>query len=184
MELKAWQWKENLASNRLMYTPEQLANKFVEYIEWAKQNPLKKPIIDMRDGAHYEAKYIRVLTLRGFCIFMGISSNTYCNYERQLEYKDICDLIKDFIYNHKYEHAVVGIFNTLLVTRDLGISDSTIVNIADVQKRSVNELFPKIEEILAIEVKNTELSYIESINTNDETDKQELCIPGPEGEGI
>lgn len=105
----------------LDYSPDKLWDKAVEYFEWCESNPITKDA-----GGGKTQNLGRPYTLSGFCLYAGITLQTFLNYAEGIgytEFFDICGHIREIIKNHKYEGAAVGKFNAAIIARDLGLVD-------------------------------------------------------------
>jgi hypothetical protein len=113
--------------NPKKYTPEEVWNEFVDYVEWAKTNPWKKQdFIKSGEmaGQIVELAIERPLSIEGFCLYAGITSRTFKNYssaEGYETYFQICTHIKDICDAQNTEGGMVGAFNASLVAMRLGL---------------------------------------------------------------
>lgn len=108
------------------YQPLELWSKFIEYQENAESNPwYKNEAVKSGDnvGMIIKVPTAKPLTIQGFCAFAHINSQTFYNYEKQDAYLEICNRIRDIIYNQKFEGAAVGAFNAAIIARDLGLQE-------------------------------------------------------------
>lgn len=145
------------------YSPYELAHHFVDYIDWNEANPLKKPQLIQKLGDTVDVPVGRPLSIKRFCMFLGISSSTYHKYKEKQSHANIIAVIDDAIYTNKYEGAAVNLFNTQIIMRDLGIGDS-VTHVMDDRRKSVQELFPNIEDAQIIE--ETSPEEVRRINDN------------------
>ena len=122
------------------FTPnelEEFANNYFKYID---NNPHEKKKTES-DGDKIKTtiEYIkRPYTIEGLCNFIGISTQTFYNYENDKAYLDIITRARQIIYDSKLEGATAGIFNANIVIRDLGLKDSATVT----HETSIKELQP------------------------------------------
>lgn len=163
--------RENLlrvADNQIAtYSPHELAEHFVDYIEWNNKNPLKKAQLIQKLGETVDVPVGRPLTIKRFCSFLGIASSTYHKYREKPTHKPIIEIIDDVIYTDKYEGAAVNLYNTQIIMRDLGLGDNVSV-VLDDRKKSIAELFPNIEDAEIIEETSPEeVARINEINSVD-----------------
>lgn len=116
----------------LKYTPDELIQKFHEYVQWCKDNPIK---VEQReqglrgngavDATKTELKP-RFLNLRGFLSFIG-GSDVYWS---QLEdgknaehFSKVKKAIKTYIESYQIEYAATGVFKENIVSRLNGLTD-------------------------------------------------------------
>jgi hypothetical protein len=80
-------------------------------------------------------------TTTGLCIFLGVSSNYFNEFEIRLSKKDADSLTEDdkafietiasirqIIYNQKFEGAAVHQYNSNIISRDLGLYDRKMLS--------------------------------------------------------
>lgn len=87
------------------------------------------------------------MTIRGFCLFAGISRQTFLNYEKDERYLDIVTRIKDIIV----EGASADLFNVNIIARELGLAektDMTLKTLPDDIQRNIDEM--SAEDIAAL----------------------------------
>lgn len=112
-------------------TPEELWEAFCEYVQWVKDTPLfKNEAIKSGENAGTIIKIPaeRPMTEIGFCLYVGISHTTLLDYgknESHIEYHTVYDQIKRACYTQKFDGASIGIFNSMIIARDLGLSEKT-----------------------------------------------------------
>lgn len=167
-----WKLRElNSTGNPAIYTSKTLLEEFRNYYTWMMDNPLFKTVLTNK-GELANIPLMRPMSIKGFCIFAGIAQNTFYGYANNPDYFAACELIKDVVFTQKFEGASVGLFNALIMSRDLGLSD-TISHVVDDRRKSVSELFPNEEEILSIEAEETSADDIKAINlqNNGSTDQ-------------
>ena len=112
----------------LKYTPEEMQQKFLEYIESNKTNIFyRNELIKSgeRAGEIIAVPVQAPLTIVGFCVFLGINKVTF--YEL-LENKDkgfsnILYACKDYIEQNQLAGAAAGVFNPMIVARLIGLAD-------------------------------------------------------------
>lgn len=119
---------------------------FFKYLDFTDKNPdyvveqiktLDKGHINEKGKFVPPARTIRLpkkrpYTLKGFCIFLGVNSKYFCDFEERLSTKtdevskDFSDFIiymKDVIFDNKYVGAVNGFYNPNIISRELGLVD-------------------------------------------------------------
>ena len=87
------------------YAPDELWVKAVEYFKWVEDNKM------------------RAMTITEFCVFAGITSQTFFNYEKEQAYFDITARIRDIIYSQKFTGAAAGLLESNIIARELGLAD-------------------------------------------------------------
>ena len=117
------------AKQKHFKSPQELWDKACEYFKWCDDNPLI--IVDAakggdRFGEHVTIPTSRPYTIHKLCLYLGISMDTFSNYEKAEGYEayfGVTHAIKDIIYSQKFEGAAVGLFNANIIARDLGLTD-------------------------------------------------------------
>lgn len=104
------------------YTPIELWDKFVEYVEWMVGNPAKveRPF---SSGIIVVSNGERPLKLIDFYNYAGIDRKTFASYEEKDAFLPITTCIRDIIYSQKFDGAARGVFDSNLIARELGIGE-------------------------------------------------------------
>lgn len=140
-------------------SPHQLIEAFESYSEWAVNNPLKEANFIAKTGEIIEVPKPRAMTTKAFCLFAGISHNSFLAMEKNSEYKNICAAIRDCMYSQKFEYAAVNMMNSNFIAKDLGLVERMEIGNAELAK-GVNELFPEEIDIEDAQIVDTkELPY-------------------------
>lgn len=112
-----WKARSKHGRDKVFSTPCILWEAGCEYFQWCDDNK-------------WDGEKVRPYTIEGLCIFLGINSRTFRNYQSKDEYKDfipILSTIEDIIRTQKFEGAAVGAFNSNIIARDLGLKDETSI---------------------------------------------------------
>lgn len=104
------------------YTPDELWVKAVEYFKWVEDNPLLEEKV-FGTGLKDTVNKMRAMTITEFCVFAGITSQTFFNYEKEQAYFDITAHIRDIIYSQKFTGAAAGLLESNIIARELGLAD-------------------------------------------------------------
>lgn len=117
----------------LAYTPEQLVEKFQDYLNWAKANPIEA--VFQTSGVSYTGdsfgntnkKIIpRLISVTGFLVHIGQTESWWKNLEegkRGEEFLKVKDKIKTYSETYQKEMASAGLFKENIVSRMLGLKD-------------------------------------------------------------
>lgn len=124
-------WKQVVAptGRPRKYEPDTLWAKAVEYFEWVEKNPLyeMKAFAYQGDVTTHEMPKMRAMTEKAFCLFAGITEETFRNYKsNEDEYKDffgVAKTIEQVIYTQKFEGAAAELLSSNIIARDLGLAD-------------------------------------------------------------
>lgn len=120
-------WKMRSRDGReTEYTPGSLWEKACEFFEWCEANPwLRKDFVRSgeRAGQIIDIPITRPFTISGLCIYLGIANKTFLAYEKREEFIQITTRIREIATTQKFEGAAVGVFNSNIIARDLGLRD-------------------------------------------------------------
>lgn len=119
----------------LKYEPDELLEKFQEYIKWAKEHPI--PIVKnvkntTTKGDTYGSDSLerkpRLLSISGFLVFIGAGSDWWQSLDREdrkrhEEFARVKGFIREFCQSYQSEMASADIFNANIVSRLLGLAD-------------------------------------------------------------
>lgn len=119
-------WKRRSKDGRdKEYTKDALWEGACEFFQWCDDNPWKEKDWVGKDAVQVVRETPRPFTIKGLCIYLDISEQTLNNYEKQEEYFGVVTRIKDIIHTQKFEGAAVGVYNSNIIARDLGLADKT-----------------------------------------------------------
>lgn len=135
---KVWQMREFPGRKTAHENAEALWEDAVKYFEWAINNPLDNYVIQA--GKRIFAPSIRAFTLYDLCHHMG-RGGTYLNdiedrvigktdpnkegySKKEADFSHIVKVIREVIYNQKYQGAAAGHFKENLIARDIGLHES------------------------------------------------------------
>lgn len=123
-------FKRSVGRPKKYGSAEELAEIAAEYFTWVDSNPFKKDKVFSYQGETNNGTEAvqRPYTLTAFCIYAGISDETFRNYDSEEDLKEICQAIRDVITNQKLEGATSNLFNASIVARELGLADKQQVD--------------------------------------------------------
>jgi hypothetical protein len=110
-----------------LYSPESLWTKFIEYMEynktvsWAKDDFIKS---GPEAGQIVSLNIPNPPSIRGFCIYAGISEDTFRNYgKNDADYLAVWNASRDIIQEIQISGAATNTFNANIVARWAGLID-------------------------------------------------------------
>ncbi|QIG74950.1 terminase small subunit protein [Rhizobium phage RHph_I65] len=127
---KMWECRSKMGP-RYLYSgeegAEQLWNELLSYLEWCEANPLYegKLISFQGVGTVEEVPKMRIATLGGFCLHLGIAQTTYMDWRKR---EDLCNVIANIdaaLYEYKIAGASADLLNANIISRLLGLADKT-----------------------------------------------------------
>lgn len=127
-----WKARAKHGRSKIFSSPKQLWDASCEYFQWVDDNPLGKAIVYQGVASLLPEDLMRAMTLKGLCIFLGVNSVYFNQFESALDLeekqgKDFSKVIrdiKDIIEVQKFEGASAGLLNANIIARDLGLKDN------------------------------------------------------------
>lgn len=117
----------------LKYQPDELLEKFQEYVVWAKDNPISVGHTEKntsKDGGTYSKEWVelkpRLVSISGFLVHLGIERSWWDNLgtgKRGQEFLRVKSFIRDYCETYQKEMATNDIFNANIISRLLGLAD-------------------------------------------------------------
>jgi hypothetical protein len=123
---KYWQLADpsKLGRNPIFKTPEILEEKVFEYFKWVDENPIisKKTTVSDKGTFTNTDTLQRPYTWDGLYVFLDVYDLEH--YKTKQEFSNIITRIDRIIKTQKFEGASVGIFNSNIIARDLGLKEN------------------------------------------------------------
>jgi hypothetical protein len=147
-----WKLRSKHGRDKIFATPKLLWEAACEYFEWCENNPFieVKPMSvshGMNAGSSIEMVEVpvkRPFTLHGLCLYLdcGLAYFRQFKSTSQQDFSTVLEQIEQTIYDQKFSGAAAGFFNANIIARDLGLKDTTDVNLNDSRKATA-DLFPE-----------------------------------------
>lgn len=120
---RSWKLRKRHGRKPIFGEPEALWQAACEYFEWVDANPLYEMQVYYHQGKIIEHKLpkMRPMTLKGLCLFLRITYQTWCSYRQREGFHEVTSIIEDVIYEQKFAGAVAGLLNPNLIARELGL---------------------------------------------------------------
>jgi len=130
-----WQNRKRHGRHKTFVTPDDLEQAFIDYFQWCDENPwIKKDFIRGGPGAGeiVDIPTPRPYTIWGFQAHFGLGYHYIDQLEDAVKEKDdqtskdfsaVLSWARNVCFTNKFEGAAVGLFNSNLVSRALGLSD-------------------------------------------------------------
>lgn len=120
-------------------SPIELWEACKEYFEWIDETPIVETETNTsgKSKSVKEKEHAKPYTWEGLYAYLGV-----CNldrYRKKKAFVGIISHISNIIYSNKFEGASVGLFNSNIIARDLGLKDRTDLTSSDAS------MTPKIE---------------------------------------
>lgn len=136
-----WKLRQRHGRKRKYEDEDSLWLAGISYFEWCEAHPLKeqKFLQDSGKLVRRTVKHIRPMTIQGLCAHLGISDETWNTYRRG-DYKEVCELVENIMYEQKLSGASAGLMSANLMARYLGLADkqeikseNTLTDLSDEQ---------------------------------------------------
>ena len=142
----------------LKYTPEELREKFLEYVDWAYKHPIVV-------RSKYEAKSVegvdygntttdekpRLVSIQGFVVYLGATLSWWGELDRsKMDFSAVKSFVREFCESYQKEMASAGLFKENIISRLLGLADKQNVQ-AQIDNRIVVENTDQANKIANIE---------------------------------
>lgn len=124
--------------------PEQMWEAFIEYTAWVDKHPIKekKLINDKLSHKLVNVPLSRPYTYAGFTLYLGVTESYFRQKRKEVKdrlygnegkdarpedpaFETVLEQIDSTIYSQKLEGASVGIFNAMIIARDLKLKETT-----------------------------------------------------------
>lgn len=119
-------WEARNKFNGLFSDGAELREACLQYFEWVDENPLyeEKVFNNSYGTERAEVAKMRVMTVRGLCLFLGVSHA--CWYDKWMKddrYKEVCGWAEDVILQYKVEGAAAGLLTPSFIGKEIGLVD-------------------------------------------------------------
>jgi hypothetical protein len=114
-------------------SPEILWEACCEYFEVTDARKWIKTEFNGKDAVECHVPTEVPYTWTGLYLFLSISHQTWCDYEKREDFIETSTRVRHIIYTQKFEGAAVGAFNANLISRDLGLTDKSQVSVTKEQ---------------------------------------------------
>ncbi len=122
-----WELRSKSGRNEIFASPKALWGEATKYFAWVEDNPLWEHKVTQYQGDVIEMKIpkLRAMTIGGLCLYLGISTETWCQYRKKDNFSDICGQVDEVIRLQKFTGAAADQLNPSIIARDLGLADKT-----------------------------------------------------------
>lgn len=128
---KFWEMRSSHGRKPKFKTPADLMAACEEYFDWVHANPLNE-----NKQYHFQGTIVnsvmakmRAMTVKGMCIFLDISEDTWGNYckrdkDSEQGFLGVTTRVREIIDTQKFEGAAADLLNPNIIARDLGLKDT------------------------------------------------------------
>ena len=127
-----WKLRSKHGRNKLFATPELLWEAACQYFEWSEAHPFVKRKTRIQEGTGDVSEETITspvpFSLRAFQLYIGASPIWWnklrerCKRQNDINYLAVIDRIENIIKGQQLEGALVGVFNSNIVARELGLA--------------------------------------------------------------
>jgi len=142
---------------KVFNSPNEMMVACNKYFQWVAENSLmEEKTVGQYMGkvlTHKSSK-MRAMTIRGMCVFIGITTMTWGEYRKKPEFSYIVQKVETIIYEQKFTGAAAGLLRTDIIAKELGLIDRQDITSGDrpIQGTSV-------EVTMNMNVKEAERAY-------------------------
>lgn len=142
-----WKLRSKHGRDKLFATPELLEEAANEYFQWCSDNPLMEVDFKGKDATQVELPRMRAFTIHGLCIYLGCNTKYFNDFKAANHdgFSEVLTRIMEIIYEQKFTGAAAGFLNPNIIARDLGLKDTSDINLND-SRKATSELFPLDEQ--------------------------------------
>jgi len=119
---KFWRDRAKSGRGKIFENPDDLQAACYEYFDWVDENPIWEMKV-FGTGLKAKLPHPRAMTLRGLCGHIGMGRRTWDDYRSRDEFKEVCEMVEDIMFDQKFAGAAAGMFNAAIIARDLGLAD-------------------------------------------------------------
>lgn len=127
---KMWMARASSGRNPIFRSPEHLWEMCCEYFEWVSDSPLYEQKAFAYQG-HVTVDNValaRIMTLTGLQFFLHISDDTWRAYRERPDFVGVCNDVEKIIRDQKLAGAAAGLFNPMIIARDLGLKEASAID--------------------------------------------------------
>lgn len=149
-----WKLRGKHGRERIVKDPVKLAENADEYFQWCVDHPIYITDFVGKDAIEVKRPNPYVFQKDEFARFCGCADWRPIEALKEVseDFLQVVTRIEGIIRDQKYRYAVIGVFSSNIIARDLGLADKRDISaqVNDLRK-SVDELFPPTSEIIGEE---------------------------------
>jgi hypothetical protein len=127
--------------------PQELLKDSFEYFKWCDENPIEQHDVRGKDAKNVYLRHTRPYSIHGLCVFLCVTTSWWTEFKKSQafesdpNFKNVFQLIEDAVRTQKFDGAAVGIFNSNIIIRDLGLAEKVEKDVTD-NRKQVADIFP------------------------------------------
>lgn len=128
-----WKLADKQGRKNTFGNPDDMWDAACAYFLWCDKNPLfENKVFSHKDQGlvHKSLPRMRAYTEKGLCVFLGVASSYFRNFEKNnkasgalIEFMSVITRIRDVIATQKFEGAAAGLLQHNIIAYDLGIAN-------------------------------------------------------------
>ena len=126
-----WKLRSKHGRDKIFATPQIMLEACYEYFDYQSKQVWNKTDFKGKDVEKVKIPTASPFTLTGLCIFLGVNTKYFTEFESNLDLKNKVDKdfsevithVREIITTQQMEGAMVGTYNANIVARKLGLSD-------------------------------------------------------------
>lgn len=120
-----WKARAKHGRDKIFQSPDDLWKACEQYFEWVDSHPLYEDKVFSYQGTttHVPVAKMRAMTIKGLCLFLGISQETWGQYRKDKDFSEVCTRVEMIIQTQKFEGAAADLLNANIIARDLELKD-------------------------------------------------------------
>jgi len=130
-----WKLRSKHGRDKLFASPKLMWEAACEYFEWCEDHPL----IEVKGFAYQGVvtkelfPKMRAMTLSQLCFYLNCNESYFRIFKAQLpegeeDFNTVIKEIETIIYNQKFQGASADLLNANIISRDLGLSEHSDIN--------------------------------------------------------
>lgn len=120
-----WKLRSKHGRERIIQEPQILSDAADEYFQWCVDNPIQQKDFRGKDAETVYLEHPRVFKKEELARFCGLAQWRPIDELKEVseDFKQVVTRIEGIIADQKYTYAVINMFNSNIVARDLGLTD-------------------------------------------------------------
>ena len=126
-----WEARSTHGRKPIYSDPEVLRDACFQYFEWVHNNPLMsiKPMTEDKLITDHPVSHLRAMTIAAIARFVGMTHETWIKYREKSDFSEVVKEAEAIILEQKLTGAAAGLLNSNIIARDLGLKDSSAVDV-------------------------------------------------------
>lgn len=137
---KFWTIRAKHGRDRIIQDHEVFRQSAYEYFQHCIDNPIIQKDFRGKDAEPVYLEHPRVFQKDGLAVFCGVASWRTIEDLKSVsdDFMQVVTHVEAIIRTQKFEHAAVGMFNSNIIARDLGLSDKIDKQLLDENGKPTN----------------------------------------------